>query len=166
MRPETVASLSQERNLNSGMSVRICIFAASLLPVVLSFAAPLRQSTGGFPNGEFIYRLLSLICHQLPSRSFWILGFPCGLCSRCLLGYFGIALAALFVSRPQKYSRRALLGIVLLLPVILDISIWNAIGYQSGNPARAVTGLTGGIGVFILCFPLRFEKSLISKEVL
>ncbi|WP_462137778.1 DUF2085 domain-containing protein [Candidatus Mycalebacterium sp.] len=140
------------------MKIRLLTFATSFLLVVFSFAAPIRQSISGFPSGESLYLWLSFICHQFPSRSFWILEFPGGLCSRCLLGYTGIAVAALFVSRPQKYTNRALLGIALLLPAILDVFAQSVTSYQSINLTRAVTGFLGGTGVFILCFPSRFEK--------
>ncbi len=144
--------------------IRILIFLTSFLLVVSSFVAPIRQSIGRFPSGESIYLWLSFICHQLPSRSFWVSGFPCGLCSRCLLGYTGVALAALFVCRPQRYSSRVLLGVFLLLPAILDVSIQSVTGYQGMNLTRAVTGFLGGIGFFILCFPSRFEKSLVHRR--
>ncbi|QMU56254.1 MAG: DUF2085 domain-containing protein [Candidatus Mycalebacterium zealandia] len=143
------------------MIMRLLIFATFFLLALFSLMAPIRQSISGFPNGESIYLWLSFICHQLPSKSFWILGFPCGLCSRCLLGYTGIAVAALFVSSPQKYTNRALLGIALLLPAILDVFAQSITNYQSINLIRSVTGFLGGAGVFMLCFPSKFEKSLV-----
>lgn len=139
-------------------ALRLSAFFASLLLVVLSLVAPIRQAIGGFPDGESVYRWLSLICHQLPSKSFWIFGFPCGLCSRCLAGYLGVAVAALLVFRPQQYSKRVLLGGTLLLPAMLDVAIQGATNYESANLTRALTGFFGGIGVFILCFPSRLKK--------
>ncbi|MGI9558554.1 MAG: DUF2085 domain-containing protein [Thermodesulfobacteriota bacterium] len=140
--------------------MRILIFLSSLLLVFLSFLAPVRQAIMGFPAGDQTYRWLSLICHQMPSRSFWVMGFPCGLCSRCISGYLGIALAAFFLSRPQKYSKRALTGIALLLPAIVDVYAQSVTGYESVNLTRSATGLLGGIGVFMLFFPSKLEKSL------
>ncbi len=119
----------------------------------------------GFPNGDSIYRVLSLVCHQLPSRSFWLFGFPCGLCSRCLLGYIGIAVAALFIRHPRKYSRRFLLGTALLVPGIVDGLIQLETNYESANLMRAITGLIGGMGLFMLLYPLGFQNSLIKKGV-
>ncbi len=140
--------------------MRILIFLSSLSLVLLSFLAPVRQAIMGFPAGDQIYRSLSLICHQLPSRSFYVMGFPCGLCSRCLLGYFGVAVAALLIFKPHKYSKRALLGFVLLVPAMLDVAIQSATAYESVNLTRSATGLLGGIGVFMLFFPSKIEKSL------
>ncbi len=143
--------------VSRGFNLRITVFLVSFLLVVLSLAAPIRQSVNGFPNGESLYKLFAFICHQLPSRSFWIFGFPCGLCSRCLLGYLGVAVAALLVSRPKKYTARALLGATLLLPAVLDVVMQNSTGYQSINLTRAVTGFLGGIGFFIICFPSKLQ---------
>ncbi len=140
--------------------LRIVIFVAAFSLVIFSLIAPIRQSVMGFPNGEFVYRTLSFICHQLPSRSFWVFGFPCGLCSRCLLGYAGVAVAALFISHPCKYTKRFLLGTAFLVPGVADVLIQIATNYESANLTRAITGLTGGIGLFMVLYPLGFQNPL------
>lgn len=153
----TVKSIFQKfTHGNISLYIRILVFFTALSLPVLSILAPLRQSLYGFPSGESIYRMLSLICHQLPARSFWILDFPCGLCSRCLLGYTGLAIASLFVSCSFSYSKKFIIASTLLLPGIADGLIQLMTSYESTNLIRAATGLTGGIGLFILLSSLNF----------
>ncbi len=153
----TVQSIFQKfAHGNISFYIRILVLFTALSLSVLSILAPLRQSLYGFPSGESIYRMLAMICHQLPARSFWILDFPCGLCSRCLLGYTGLAIAALFVSCSFRYSKRLMIGSALLLPGIADGLIQLMTSYESTNIIRAATGLTGGIGLFILLSSLNF----------
>lgn len=143
---------------DAGLYIRMLVFFTALSITILSILAPLRQSLYGFPNGESIYHLMTSICHQLPSRSFWILDLPFGLCSRCLLGYTGVAIAALFINCPSSYLKRFIIGFVLLLPGIADGLIQLMTSYESTNLIRSVTGFIGGIGFFMILASLGFLK--------
>lgn len=118
--------------------------------------APIFQSLFGYPSGEGIYKLLSNICHQYPTRCLWIFGRPCGLCSRCLFGYIGIALSLLILVRLGSRFRffYLSLGASFLLPGIVDAIIQLTTSYESTNSIRAITGLLGGVGFGVVVWTL------------
>jgi len=52
------------------------------------FLAPyLKSQSSGLQ--AFCYGIFSPICHQNPSRSFFLFGYPLGVCARCFGIYFG-----------------------------------------------------------------------------
>ena len=59
-------------------------------------AAPLANLT-------WVYHFFSIICHQDPSRSWFILGEPLPVCIRCASVYFGF-LASLWLCLPGKVT--------------------------------------------------------------
>ena len=156
-------------------SINISFLIALLfLAVVLSaMAAPILQKVFGYPAGEQIYSLFWHICHQYPTRSFWILDHPFALCSRCTGGYMGIFLTALIFSynihlKNKKLrkivKRRFFFGALLLLIGVLD-GLCQALGfYDSGNLARFFSGSIGGAGVFVLFYPGKMNRKIFLME--
>ncbi len=63
----------------------------SAVLVSLAIAAPILEFFR-VPAAESIYHFLSLICHQIPSRSAFIMGSNTGLCYRCLALYGAMGL--------------------------------------------------------------------------
>jgi len=122
--------------------------------VLLGLYAPLIQHFAGYPAGENVYALLSPICHQYPTRSFWIFDRPWALCARCSSAYLGLALAALFVRPKYSYLCRAVLGILLVAIAAIDPMLQLYLLYESTNAARLLTGLVGGIGAFLIIYPI------------
>ncbi len=60
-------------------------------------AAPLlvaSQSPSYVLAGAVVYRAASIVCHQIPDRSFQLAGLPLAVCSRCLGLYAGAAAAS------------------------------------------------------------------------
>lgn len=137
--------------------------------VVLSAVfAPIIQKIYGYPAGEQIYSFFWHICHQYPTRSFWVLQYPFAICSRCTGGYIGVSLAA-FIFYYDIYSeneklkqimaQRFFFGALFLLIGVLD-GLCQALGfYDSGNLARLLSGLIGGIGIFYLLYPGQLKSS-------
>ena len=119
-----------------------------------AISAPIYQTVFGYPNGEGIYSFLSPICHQYPTRSLWILNRPFALCSRCFSGYLGLGIGLFAIRSQYKYLKRLILGIGLFIPGVLDglIQLWST--YESTNIIRFFTGLSGGLGVFYITFPI------------
>ncbi len=66
---------------------------------LLIIAAPLIAANSNSLLSSFIYLFFSPACHQLPARSFAILGYPWGVCQRCAGIYLGLLAAALFSPR-------------------------------------------------------------------
>lgn len=133
--------------------LRILLSFFFLALPLLAISAPIIQTTFSYPNGEGIYSFLSPICHQYPTRSFWILNRPFALCSRCFSGYLGLGIGFFAIRSQYKYFKRLIFGIALIIPGVLDglFQLWT--NYESTNIIRFLTGLSGGLGVFYIIFP-------------
>ncbi|HEK86703.1 MAG: DUF2085 domain-containing protein [Candidatus Saccharicenans sp.] len=98
------------------------------------FLAPLfynRQPT----LSAFIYLLYSPLCHQQPSRSYFIFGHQLAVCSRCLGIYAGFFLSALIYPIWKRkltgwISSRPMLIIVSAIPMGIDF-FSNLLGIAS-----------------------------------
>jgi len=141
--------------------IRICVFIFSFIIVILSIGAPILQTIYGYPDGESIYILLHKICHQYPTRSFWIMNRPFALCSRCFGGYLGLSLASLLITFNNKFFYRIIIGIIFLLPGIIDGLVQLKYSYESTNLIRFITGMIGGIGFFLILCPNKKNKEVI-----
>jgi uncharacterized membrane protein len=111
------------------------------------------------PLGAAIYAIGSLICHQRPERSFWLVGVQLPVCARCLGIYAGVVAGA--VAAPVVgLVRRPRMPIVLAtIPALASLVVeWSGLGTLS-NGIRAVTGLVGG-GVIaaVVLATLHYER--------
>jgi uncharacterized membrane protein len=118
--------------------------AAAAWPALL-IAAPVLP----LPAAGALYAVGSLICHQIPERSFYLQGFQLPVCARCLGLYAGAALgsvAALVVGRAFRGSRpRAattyVVTAVAAVPTVITVAIeWGA-GWPVSNVARAAAAV-------------------------
>ncbi len=141
-------------NLNIDKHLRALIFIFYFGIFALAFYAPIIQHIKGYPAGENIYTLLSPICHQYPTRSFWIFDRPWALCARCSTAYLGIALAAVFSKSKYPYYQRAMIGIILICLAAIDPILQLFSFYESNNIIRLITGIIGGYGAFMLLYPI------------
>lgn len=123
----------------------------------LAFYAPIIQELKGYPAGEGIYSLFSPICHQYPTRCFWIFERPWALCARCSSAYLGIALSALLIKPKFSFYKRSLLGALLITFAAIDPVLQLFGFYESINPIRLLTGIIGGTGAFLLIYPIPFK---------
>ena len=124
--------------------------------LVLLTAAPLLPPAGS----ALIYAAASLVCHQLPDRSFHLGAFQLPVCARCLGLYAGAAAgcaAALFDARPSPPPiQRAGAGggaaarvitVLALVPTAVTVGLeWLGIWYPS-NVTRALAGAPAGFVV-------------------
>jgi len=134
----------------------IGFLSASL--VALAFAAPMLESARS-PAAPPLYRLLSFICHQVPSRSPFVAGTNAGLCFRCMAIYTALAagmalplgtviqrLRCGFHSLRHLPLGRVVAGVggLFILLLIAD-GLLPMLGWPpSTNPRRVVTGFLGG----------------------
>jgi uncharacterized membrane protein len=114
------------------------------LVLVLSLAAPIYDHLGlATPNLARI--ALSLFCHQMASRCWFILGAPMGLCVRC----FSL-LMTMVVSRILRISHRSRVLIILLAaPTVVDGVTQTAGFRQSTGLLRLVTGGLAGLALHL-----------------
>ena len=104
---------------------------------------------------EFVYAVGSVVCHQLPERSFVIAGGQLPVCARCTGLYAGgvvglIAWCAWKIARgwrPIHVSPRAAVRILIAAAIPTAISIATAIVrvWDGSNSTRAVLALPLGL---------------------
>jgi uncharacterized membrane protein len=138
-------------------------------------AAPLSKFWGAHGLADFLYRFYHLTCHQLSSRSWFILGEKLGVCVRCFATYLFLipAATALFIRPLREWlARRSFLRFVLpiflglLSPTAIDGLLQLLTPWESMNLLRFITGGLAGIGTggflgyLVLRLAERIEASL------
>jgi len=153
------------------------VTAIALLLVASIFGAPLAVANNHPAWAATIYHAFSYVCHQLPERSFHLLGHPLAVCSRCTGLYFGFAIASLMyplvrsLSRTDTPPRRWLL--LAAVPMAVDVGV-DVIGvWQNTYYSRLATGLIlGSTAAFyvvpgmidLLNFNWRRRRAAVSSE--
>uniref|UniRef100_I2PZZ2 Putative membrane protein n=1 Tax=Desulfovibrio sp. U5L TaxID=596152 RepID=I2PZZ2_9BACT len=134
------------------IKVSLSFACISGLYLVLAIAPPILYHLGN-PWTSSIRSLAGAICHQRPSRCFWIYDYPCGLCSKCLGFYLGIFLISIFcvLYRKVMIFKYAILSMILLLIVLLD----SATGFLSKNVSyflatNFLISMIGAVGAYSL----------------
>ena len=98
-------------------------------------------------------------CHQIPERSFTILGYQFPLCARCtgiLMGEF----ISIFTPLVGMLPKSKFVATCSIIPTAID-GITQYIGLQkSNNKRRFLTGLFAGAGMIALfkCLLTRNDK--------
>jgi uncharacterized membrane protein len=101
-----------------------------------------------------LYAVGSLICHQLPERSFYVEGFQLPVCARCFGLYAGAAAGSIVgalagrADRGRPAPRPAVVfTAIAALPTVASLAIeWGA-GWPVSNVVRAAAGLSLGFAV-------------------
>ena len=111
------------------------------------FWAPYLRSHAS-PWQGLVYAVFSPVCHQIPSRSFHILGQPLAVCARCLGIYSGFLSGVVLYPFLRGFLEvsvpRTRLFILVSLPIGLD-TLGNFIGlWSTANEVRFATGLLWG----------------------
>jgi len=124
------------------MTPSVALLSTAWLFLILT--APLLPTT----ISASVYAIGSLVCHQLPERSFHLGGFQLPVCARCVGLYSGAAIGALatVVMRPVGVPRRARQILVLgALPTVITIALEIAGLWPTTNIVRAVAGFPLGL---------------------
>ena len=116
------------------------VICAAILaaPILVSHACPRAASV--------LYFCFSCICHQIPERSFMILGYPLAVCHRCFGIYIGLFLGSLIENRFVHKSPQARRFWVMAsgVPLMLDVFLPCAGLWSNTNLSRFLTGLLFG----------------------
>lgn len=103
------------------------------------------------------YAILHLICNQLPTRCLFIYTSPMALCARCFFIYLGVFISGLVLIKNKINKIYWKIGLILLLPCIIDGGTQYSGLRLSNNGLRAITGGLAGIGIGLILFPLYFR---------
>lgn len=129
------------------------------------------------PLNVFCYALFSPVCHQMPSRSFFLFGYSLAVCARCLGIYIGFLAGTAFYPLLKGFSSLSLpknrTFLLLSFPIILDtignfFHIWS-----TSNEIRFFIGFFWGIilpfyfifGIADLCIRLTQKKESHKKSL-
>ena len=130
------------------------LYFATLAGIVMLigslFLAPYSKCRSPAISG-FLYALFSPTCHQMPSRCFFVYGYPLTVCARCLGIYCGFLLGTLVLPFFNGLSNtnvpKAKTFILLSLPIVSDAA-GNFLGiWSSPNWIRLLTGILWGIAL-------------------
>lgn len=116
------------------------VFCAMILaaPILLSFSCPRIASV--------LYLSFSTICHQIPDRSFFILGYSFPVCERCSGIYLGLLLGSLVEARfvHRSSTARRVWVLAACIPMLADFSLSFSGLWIGTGPVRFATGLWFG----------------------
>ncbi len=133
--------------------VWLACVALALSAIAVIVGAPLAAAAGHPGLAATLYRGFSVLCHQLPERSYFIAEHPLAVCARCTGLYAGFALAMLLYPlvrplRSMDWPRRELL-ILAALPMAIDFGLTFFGVWENTHTSRLLTGLLlGGACVF------------------
>ena len=128
------------------------IALASVLWLSLLLVAPLSPA----PLATLIYAAGSVVCHQIPARSFHLASIQLPVCARCLGIYTGAAAASIHglsvlvtdSTRWRILSPRAARQVffVSALPTLVTVGLeWGGV-WRGTNIVRAIAGIALGLG--------------------
>jgi uncharacterized membrane protein len=132
----------------------VLLLSAPFLPLLVSAAA---------------YAFGSLVCHQIPERSFHLHAFQLPVCARCFGLYAGAAAAAMWTVAPAglydaayaAYAPRTLRAVtaVAALPTVITVVLEWAGVWAPSNLTRALAGAPLGFVVaFVVMGAIRNEE--------
>ena len=152
----------------------LLVNGGAILYAGLPWLSPLAKASGHPLIGEFLFRIYTPLCHQLPERSFFVCGHQVGFCHRCVAMYTSIVAAGLLFGLLRRRIRPATLKIggLLLLPIVIDglthmADDLSRLGFRGGGDAigtlnfwlRMITGALVGITMLLVVYP-RVERDL------
>lgn len=103
-------------------------------------------------------KILNLICHRKPERSFFIKGHQFPVCSRCTGCYISILCYIIYAYYFYiDYNITIIiLALLLLLPMTIDGTTQLLSRRLSNNTLRFITGLMGGLGLSIIIKAIKY----------
>jgi uncharacterized membrane protein len=121
----------------------------------LPLLAPLLMTWGQTRAANVIYFVYQFLCHQMPSRCFYIGRFQVGLCQRDLAIYGGACLAGMLFAMVRDRTRPLPIPVwlVLVAPLALD-GITQLVGLRTSTwQVRTMTGLLASGATIWMVYP-------------
>jgi len=145
--------IPQRVSVRSQLAIWLVIVVGSLTISSAIIAAPLALSSGHLIWALPIYRAFSLVCHQIPERSFFIAGHPFAVCARCFGLYAGFTLATIAyplvcsLKKADAPPRKWLF--IAAAPLAIDYALGVFGILNNTHSSRFITGaLLGAVSVF------------------
>jgi uncharacterized membrane protein len=152
---QTIPERQQLASAFSAKLVWAIVAIITLSLVALIIGAPLAQANGHAAFALAIYKAFSFVCHQIPERSFHLLGYKFAVCSRCTGIYSGLAIAVLIYPLVRSFEDTQTPSLVWLFvgaaPLAIDWSLGYFSIWQNTHASRFATGfLLGAVTVFYI----------------
>ncbi len=129
--------------------------------VILILLAPLADANNFSSVSSLIYRFFSYICHQIPSRSFYLENHAFAVCARCFGIYFGLLVGFVvypfFRSVENTVPLPRLWLFVAMFPIAIDWSLGFFGVWENTHWSRFLTGLILGATCAIFIVPALVE---------
>lgn len=131
--------------------------------------APLAKTGGLASVSSPLYSFFSLICHQLPDRSFHVAGEQFGVCSRCFGVYFGLlvgfAIYPLWRNITEIEPLPRFWLFLALIPITIDWSLTIFGIWENTQLSRLITGMILGLAcaTFIVPAIVEITRNLTSR---
>lgn len=145
--------IPQQVSHRSELGIWLVIATGSLIICAAIIVAPLALSSGHLFWALPIYHAFSLVCHQIPERSFFIAGHPFAVCSRCFGLYAGFTLATIAyplicsLKKTDAPPRKWLF--IAAAPLGIDYALGLFGIWDNTHSSRLITGaLLGAVAVF------------------
>jgi uncharacterized membrane protein len=138
--------------------------------LALIIGAPLAQANGHAAFASAIYKAFSFVCHQIPERSFHLIGYKFAVCSRCTGIYSGLAIAVLIYPLVRSFDNTQTPSLIWLFVAAAPLAIDWSLGYfsiwQNNHASRFATGaLLGTTAVFyILPGLIELSSRIVSRR--
>jgi uncharacterized membrane protein len=127
-------------------SSRAVVAAGWFAVCLCALAAPILASQARFAPASVLYFLFAHICHQIPERSFHLLGYSLAVCHRCFGIYLGLFLGCFAdiprMHRSPRHRRLWVLGAIA--PLALDALAPVAGLWVNSALSRFSTGMLFG----------------------
>jgi uncharacterized membrane protein len=165
--------LPESQQLAAAFSAKLVwAIAVTITLAILAFiiAAPLAQANGHPAFAVAIYKTFSFVCHQIPERSFHLVGYKFAVCSRCTGIYAGLAIAVLSYPLIRSFEDTQTPSLIWLFLAAAPLAIDWSLGYfsiwQNNHASRFATGfLLGAVTVFyILPGLIELSSRVISRR--
>lgn len=143
------------RRIQVGVYLGSILLAAGW--ILMLFVPPGLMADGQVVPALILYRSFSLICHQIPERSFKIFGAPLAVCSRCtsiyIGAFFGLLIYPLLRRLDSPEWETKAWFVAALLPMGFDVAAdWLGL-LPNSFTSRALTGGIAGIASAIYLLP-------------
>jgi uncharacterized membrane protein len=88
--------------------------------VGLPFLAPILMAAGFTRAANTIYQMYNLVCHQLPTRTYFVFGEQVAMCQRCIAIYLTLAIGGIVFNLVRFRALSFKWYILFALPMALD----------------------------------------------
>lgn len=155
--PQTAPS----RFRSQAIRVWAILAAVCLIWILLILAPSILASTGANAAASSIFNFFGYICHQMPDRSFHLLGHQFGVCSRCFGVYFGLLVGMLIYPLWRRIDDIEPLPriwlFLSLVPIGIDWSLTAFSIWENTYLSRFIAGLILGIACATFIVPAIVE---------